>query len=121
MRGVSHFRIIRRMNARSMRVPDAYPRYHEAKRENALAFEKRYPAGLLELADGNLTLAASIAGMHRAAIYRMLKRHGLTRKIILAPAAPTTRAAKVLERVADESRRAQRTPGRRRQVRRKAE
>jgi DNA-binding NtrC family response regulator len=42
-------------------------------------FEKRYLESLLDRAQGNVTLAASLAGKERRALGKMLKRHGIDR------------------------------------------
>ncbi len=41
------------------------------------AFEKGYLTRLLEVSQGNVTKAASLAGKHRADFYELLKKHDI--------------------------------------------
>jgi two-component system, NtrC family, response regulator GlrR len=52
-------------------------------RERALrAFERRYLVSLLEAHDGKVSAAAAGAGIDRTHFYRLLRRHGITRKVV---------------------------------------
>ncbi len=51
---------------------------YASERDRALAdFERRYFQGLLRLHDGKVAKAASAAGIDRAYLYRLLRRHGI--------------------------------------------
>ncbi|HEY0138646.1 MAG TPA: sigma 54-interacting transcriptional regulator, partial [Nannocystis sp.] len=51
---------------------------YATERERALAdFERRYFRGLLRLHDGKVSRAAGAAGIDRAYLYRLLRRHGI--------------------------------------------
>ncbi len=51
---------------------------YASERERAIAdFERRYFHALLRLHDGKVARAAGAAGMDRAYLYRLLKRHGI--------------------------------------------
>lgn len=54
-------------------------RYEQVKplREARDDFEKNYIVGLLELAKGNVSRAAALAGKYRADFYNLLKKHNL--------------------------------------------
>jgi DNA-binding NtrC family response regulator len=56
-------------------VDDA--RFHEQKERLVATWEREYLARLLERAAGNMTEAARLAGIDRAYVYRLLKKHGL--------------------------------------------
>ena len=56
--------------------------YREAKERWIAAFEKEYLTRLLGEAKGNISLAAQRAGLNRRTIYRLMKRHNLTRQDI---------------------------------------
>jgi len=51
--------------------------YDEARRRSIEAFERSYAAALLAMESGNVARAAKHAGMNRAYLYRLLKRHGI--------------------------------------------
>jgi len=51
--------------------------YEVARRQAIDAFERAYVAGLLARAEGNVAVAARDAGVNRAYLYRLLRRHGL--------------------------------------------
>ena len=51
--------------------------YDVARRQALDAFESSYLKGLLARADGNVATAAQNAGVNRAYLYRLLRRHGL--------------------------------------------
>jgi two-component system response regulator GlrR len=51
--------------------------YEVARRQAIDAFERDYVAALLERADGNVAKAARSAGVNRAYLHRLLRRHGL--------------------------------------------
>jgi DNA-binding NtrC family response regulator len=53
--------------------------YGEAKTRLLVDFERRYLKQLLDLADGNVSLAARKARMDRMHFHRLLQRHGLRR------------------------------------------
>jgi two-component system, NtrC family, response regulator GlrR len=51
---------------------------YASERDRALAdFERRYFQGLLRLHDGKVSRAAGAAGIDRAYLYRLLRRHGI--------------------------------------------
>jgi DNA-binding NtrC family response regulator len=54
--------------------------YSVAKSEALERFTRRYLAGLMAHAGGNITHAAPIAGKERRALGKLLKRHGLDRR-----------------------------------------
>jgi two-component system response regulator GlrR len=54
-------------------VDEAIQPFKEAKD----AFEKGYLIRLMELAGGNVSSAAAMAGRYRADLYAILKKHGL--------------------------------------------
>jgi transcriptional regulator with GAF, ATPase, and Fis domain len=56
---------------------DARVPYERARRHALLDFERRYLVALLDLYGDNVTEAARTAGMNRAYLYRLLRRHGL--------------------------------------------
>ncbi len=41
------------------------------------AFEKTYLSRILEIAQGNVSSAANLAGKYRADLYVLLKKHGI--------------------------------------------
>ena len=51
--------------------------YDIARRQAIDAFERFYVTSLLTRLDGNVTAAARDAGVNRAYLYRLLRRHGL--------------------------------------------
>ena len=57
--------------------PGAEMSFKEARDIITLSFERQYLEDLLERADGNLTRAASVAGIDRKTVARMLKKHGM--------------------------------------------
>lgn len=59
----------------SMPGPDVA--FHQAKDQMLEAFERHYLENLMELAEGNLSRAARMAGVDRKTVSRLLKRHGI--------------------------------------------
>jgi transcriptional regulator with GAF, ATPase, and Fis domain len=57
-------------------VDPALP-YEIARRQAIDAFEREYVTRLLERSDGNVAAAARDAGLNRAYLHRLLRRHGL--------------------------------------------
>ena len=55
------------------------PVFHDAKEDLVRTWERDYLTRLLAQARGNLALAARRAGLDRAHLYRLLKKHGLGR------------------------------------------
>lgn len=53
--------------------------FKEAKERIVDEWENGYLRGLLDSASGNLTLAAENAGMARGHLYRLMRKHGLSR------------------------------------------
>jgi len=51
--------------------------YEVARRQAIDAFERVYVTGLLEKSEGNVAAAARSAGLNRAYLHRLLRRHGL--------------------------------------------
>ena len=56
--------------------------FQEAKQSVITNFEKRYLSNLLAESGGNVTLAASRARKERRAFGKLLKKHGLERKLV---------------------------------------
>jgi two-component system response regulator GlrR len=56
---------------------DATLPYEVARRQALDAFERSYVASLLARVDGKVAVAARDAGVNRAYLYRLLRRHGL--------------------------------------------
>ncbi len=56
---------------------DAALPYEVARRQALDEFERAYVTGLLARADGKVATAARDAGVNRAYLYRLLRRHGL--------------------------------------------
>jgi two-component system, NtrC family, response regulator GlrR len=56
---------------------DAGLPYEVARRQAIDAFEREYVTRLLERSDGNVAAAARDAGLNRAYLHRLLRRHGL--------------------------------------------
>jgi len=56
---------------------DASLPYEVARRQAIDAFERAYVTSLLERAEGNVARAARDAGVNRAYLHRLLRRHGL--------------------------------------------
>jgi DNA-binding NtrC family response regulator len=56
-------------------VDDA--RFHEQKERLIAAWEREYLTKLVDRAGGNMAEAARLAGIDRAYVYRLLKKHGL--------------------------------------------
>ena len=56
---------------------DAAQPYDIARRTALDAFERTYLARLLDRTGGNVMAASRDAGVNRAYLYRMLRRHGL--------------------------------------------
>ncbi|MHB8876243.1 MAG: AAA-type ATPase lid domain-containing protein, partial [Myxococcaceae bacterium] len=56
----------------------AWPVDYSAARERALeAFEREFAEFVVKRADGNVSKAAPAAGMNRAYLHRLIKKHGL--------------------------------------------
>ncbi|GLH74176.1 hypothetical protein GETHLI_26780 [Geothrix limicola] len=53
--------------------------FHRAKARAVEAFERNYLTRLLDLAGGNVSLAARLAGKERRSLGKLLKKHGLGR------------------------------------------
>jgi DNA-binding NtrC family response regulator len=51
--------------------------FHRAKAMAVESFERDYLASLLNLAGGNVSLAAKLAGKERRSLGKLLKKHGL--------------------------------------------
>jgi two-component system response regulator GlrR len=60
----------------ALRVDSALP-YEVARRQALDEFERAYVTGLLARAEGKVAIAARDAGVNRAYLYRLLRRHGL--------------------------------------------
>lgn len=58
--------------------------YNQAKAHVLEEFEKRYLAWLMELTQGNVTLAAKKAGKERRSLGKLIKKHGIDRKKYLS-------------------------------------
>lgn len=56
---------------------DALRSYQAARDESLLHFERQYLVQLMQLAEGNVTHAARLAGKERRALGKLLKKHGL--------------------------------------------
>ena len=56
---------------------DASLPYEVARRQAIDAFERDYVVTLLARTDGNVAAAARDAGLNRAYLHRLLRRHGL--------------------------------------------
>jgi two-component system nitrogen regulation response regulator GlnG len=67
---------------RAPQKPSAERGFHEAKSRLVDAFEADYVASLLDACEGNVAKAARTAGLDRAYLHRLIKKHRLT------PAAP---------------------------------
>ncbi|GMU63237.1 MAG: hypothetical protein AMXMBFR34_50000 [Myxococcaceae bacterium] len=62
-------------------APAPFPEDYRAAREQALeAFERDYAVYLLRRFEGNVTRAAKEAGIGRAYLHKLIKRHGLERE-----------------------------------------
>jgi transcriptional regulator of acetoin/glycerol metabolism len=46
-------------------------------------FEKEYLSRILHETEGNVSEAARLAGVNRATLYRLLERHGLTKRDVI--------------------------------------
>jgi DNA-binding NtrC family response regulator len=57
--------------------------YHETRNRVIARFEKEYLTWILHETDGNVSEAARVAGINRATLYRLLERHGLTKRDLL--------------------------------------
>ena len=64
--------------AAAAQIDPAVP-FHQAKDRLIHRWERGYLAGLLERASGNIAQAARTAGVDRAHLYRLLRKHGLHR------------------------------------------
>ena len=51
--------------------------FHRAKTQAMKAFERDFLVGLLDMAGGNVSLAAKLAGKERRSLGKLLKKHGL--------------------------------------------
>jgi two-component system response regulator GlrR len=60
----------------ALTVDSALP-YEVARRQALDEFERAYVVGLLARADGKVAIAARDAGVNRAYLYRLMRRHGL--------------------------------------------
>jgi DNA-binding NtrC family response regulator len=59
--------------------PGRPPPFKEAKERLVHGWERQYVAAILERTGGNVSLAAKRAGIARAHLYMLLRKHGLTR------------------------------------------
>jgi DNA-binding NtrC family response regulator len=57
--------------------------YHPTRDRVVERFEREYLTCVLQETDGNVSEAARLAGVNRATLYRMLERHGLTKRQII--------------------------------------
>jgi DNA-binding NtrC family response regulator len=57
--------------------------YHDTRDRVIARFEKQYLTWVLQETDGNISEAARVAGVHRATLYRLLERHGLTKRDVV--------------------------------------
>lgn len=64
--------------------------YHVAREQVIAQFEVAYLTTLLERAQGNMSLAARLAGIDRTTLYRLMGRHHLPRQS--HPSLPTHHA-----------------------------
>ncbi len=60
-------------------APGALRSFHDAREESLQQFERDYLRRLMQLAEGNVTHAARLAGKERRALGKLLKKHGLER------------------------------------------
>jgi DNA-binding NtrC family response regulator len=60
-------------------APGALRSFQDAREESLQQFERDYLRNLMQLADGNVTHAARLAGKERRALGKLLKKHGLER------------------------------------------
>ncbi|MFQ6610645.1 MAG: helix-turn-helix domain-containing protein, partial [Fidelibacterota bacterium] len=56
------------------KIFDEFPSYEDGKQQAITAFQKRYMAKALEKTNGNITHAAELCGLTRAAFQRILKK-----------------------------------------------
>jgi two-component system, NtrC family, nitrogen regulation response regulator GlnG len=61
-------------------APIAIHGFHQAKENVIEAFERAYLEQLLDQCQGNIRQASQLAGVNRAHMYRLLKKHGLTER-----------------------------------------
>jgi DNA-binding NtrC family response regulator len=57
--------------------------YHETRTRVIARFEKEYLSRILHETEGNVSEAARLAGVNRATLYRLLERHGLTKRDVI--------------------------------------
>ena len=69
--------LLQEVDSSKSAYPGAEMSFKEARDLITLSFERQYLEDLLARADGNLTRAASIAGIDRKTVGRMLKKHGM--------------------------------------------
>jgi DNA-binding NtrC family response regulator len=65
------------MSKGSLEPPSSSLSFHRAKAKAVEAFERDYLVGLLDLAGGNVSLAAKLAGKERRSLGKLLKKYGL--------------------------------------------
>ncbi len=63
-------------------MPTTLPHYREAKAGALAAFECDYLTRALQLAQGNVSRAAALAGKERRAFGKLLKKHGIERNAV---------------------------------------
>jgi DNA-binding NtrC family response regulator len=61
-------------------APGALRSFNDAREDSLQQFERDYLRSLMQLADGNVTHAARLAGKERRALGKLLKKHGLERR-----------------------------------------
>lgn len=70
----------RELSAPMTAATDPSRSYLEAREEAVAAFEHDYAAALLARCEGNVAQAARVAGIDRAYLHRLMRRHGLRRR-----------------------------------------
>jgi DNA-binding NtrC family response regulator len=73
------------ISADPFKAPDKMDTFARMKREAIQRFEKAYLTRLLSVHQGNVSQAARTAGKERRNLGRLLKKHGLDRKLFGYP------------------------------------